>query len=563
MKWLTTLVLLISLQNTHLSFQNWFSLDDSESVTVNESNNQTQLDLQNNEADTIELERDDEAFQNDTDQDLFTLSSTYLSLGENESVYFEIILNDQSIDQSGIQITYSQTNVAQIDLVNKQVHALGPGQVTVTITLNGQQKTLTVNVQETTAAIKFNETTFYLIRDLSYEIPYTITPESLKDKPITWNSSNTSVASVENGKVVGYKIGKTIITATVDGSSASMELFVTAPLEGLSFPVTSIQLGLGETSDVISVILKPTDTTDNVKVKYTIADESIVMFNDDHQLVALKEGTTKVTASYASFKAEVVIVVKQVENDRGLIEVELDEKIFGANQLQYSMDKLNVQKNKKYSIILPSEKILEALTTQEVVNVSILIDQTLLSNDFAKLEEFVLSSDILKNIENKQVIVTIKNNFGVTYARYTFCHKSSNDVDLRYSLTAFYKGSSLGNLVGTDGYHLVLNNAQSFPLQTTLAFPAASLGARDGINRYLYVYHAKTNDFEATTQTVSSDESDMMVFTLEQMEYLITDSKVSLRNNDYIYIVFGGLSIAVVGGSGIVYYKDRKKSKLS
>ena len=60
-----------------------------------------------------------------------------------------------------------------------------------------------------------------LLKGQSEIIFATVLPDNADDRTVSWSSSDTSVASVENGTVRALKSGSAVITATADGVSAS------------------------------------------------------------------------------------------------------------------------------------------------------------------------------------------------------------------------------------------------------------------------------------------------------------------------------------------------------
>lgn len=65
-----------------------------------------------------------------------------------------------------------------------------------------------------------------LLKGQSEIIFATVLPDNADDKTVSWSSSDTSVASVENGTVRALKSGTAFITATADGVSATCSVTV-------------------------------------------------------------------------------------------------------------------------------------------------------------------------------------------------------------------------------------------------------------------------------------------------------------------------------------------------
>ncbi len=82
-------------------------------------------------------------------------------------------------------------------------------------------------VKVTSIALDFDTLTFRTCDKLTQQLTATVLPEDAEDKSITWKSSSTKVATVNNGLVTPVAIGEAVITATAnDGSGVSAKCVV-------------------------------------------------------------------------------------------------------------------------------------------------------------------------------------------------------------------------------------------------------------------------------------------------------------------------------------------------
>ena len=90
-----------------------------------------------------------------------------------------------------------------------------------------------INPTIAVVSISLDKTTLDLLQGSTYALTATITPADATNKEIAWSSSDTSIATVENGKVTAVSSGSATITATTKdgGIKATCNVNVTAASE--------------------------------------------------------------------------------------------------------------------------------------------------------------------------------------------------------------------------------------------------------------------------------------------------------------------------------------------
>lgn len=130
------------------------------------------------------------------------------------------------------------------------------------------------------------------------------------DSPVTWESSNPEVASIDNSGgifsgILAKKIGTTTITATVGDLTATCEIVVIkASLEVIELDKTSINLEVTD-RDTLKIIT----AIEEHEVVWTSSNPEVASVSQNGELLALNSGTTtiSVTADDVSATSEVIV----------------------------------------------------------------------------------------------------------------------------------------------------------------------------------------------------------------------------------------------------------------
>ena len=202
----------------------------------------------------------------------------------------------QPSDATDKNVTWTSSNTSVATINNNTIKAVGIGTATITgRTSNGITATVYVTVTALPEAIRISSSTMNLKKGESSSLTYTITPAGTTDN-VTWSSSDTSVATVDNyGKVTAKKSGTAVITVkTSNGFTDTCTVTVTSEVESIQFTESNITLDIGKEKQ-LELIITPADVP-NADVTLTVADPTIVSINSNGKIKALKAGKTTITA---------------------------------------------------------------------------------------------------------------------------------------------------------------------------------------------------------------------------------------------------------------------------
>ena len=201
------------------------------------------------------------------------LNKNELSLKEGESetltVGFEEISSSTKVIWSS-----SDEKVATVD--NGKITAKSIGNTIITVsTEDGQYKdTCNVSVIEKDilteptivkiTSISLNKSSLCLYVGSTETIVATVLPNNVTDKSLVWSSSNSNIATVENGKIIAKDVGSTIITVSNKDGTKKATCDVTVINKESSSKITSDntvvdgklpQAGVDMVVKIISIII--------------------------------------------------------------------------------------------------------------------------------------------------------------------------------------------------------------------------------------------------------------------------------------------------------------------
>lgn len=227
-----------------------------------------------------------------------TINTTKKELCINEEV--ELVVEVLPSNACSTKVTFESSDESVIKISGNKIKAVGYGTAVITATsFNEKSGSLTVTVKEIAA-----ENVTIIIQDNTGEKIYIgdsiiftadITPSNVDNNSVTWNSTDTAVATVDgNGKVTALAAGSTDITATAsNGVVGVYQLTVyEKTVENITLSKNNLELTVGQTSKLEAVIA-PADATYS-QVEWFVGDESVIKV-DNGTVKAVGCGTTTIT----------------------------------------------------------------------------------------------------------------------------------------------------------------------------------------------------------------------------------------------------------------------------
>ena len=151
-----------------------------------------------------------------------------LYLGEEGNIISPVAtISPANASYQTLAWTSSDPSICNVNASTGRIVCMGAGEITLTVKAtdgSGVTKTAKVRVGEYTKTtdISLNKTTLSLTEGESLTLTATVLPSNATDKTVVWSTSDSKVATVENGKVTANGPGTVVITAkTNDGSNLS------------------------------------------------------------------------------------------------------------------------------------------------------------------------------------------------------------------------------------------------------------------------------------------------------------------------------------------------------
>ena len=143
----------------------------------------------------------------------------------------------EPIDATNKEVRWTSSNPAVAIVDGGVVHAVGNGNTIITVTTDDGDFTATCNVSVTTPdvivhaeSVSLNFSSKSIKQGVSFTLEPTVLPENTTNKNVSWETSDPTIVSVNNGRVIGVNAGSATVTVTTQdgGLTASCNVTVTS-----------------------------------------------------------------------------------------------------------------------------------------------------------------------------------------------------------------------------------------------------------------------------------------------------------------------------------------------
>ena len=279
-----------------------------------------------------------------------------ITLGDKEATIFVgdskrmiYSITPENVDNADIVWTSDNPNVVRVDETGL-ITCLKKGKAVITAeTINGKKDSCTVNVYNHVSSVKLNKQSIELFEADTEKLTANILPADSLNKNVIWESSDQTVATVDNdGMVTAVNEGTAIITVTTEEGQKTAQCTVRVnkyiPVEEIKLSSAELELLIGKT-DTLKCTIFPKNATDQ-RLKWTSGNHSVATVDSNGMVTAVNEGTAIITVTtedgqktaQCTVRVRPLIPVSDIKIDSSELELQNGQSI----ALEYTISPENV-----------------------------------------------------------------------------------------------------------------------------------------------------------------------------------------------------------------------------
>ena len=232
--------------------------------------------------------------------EIITNTTVDLFVGDEYEINYTLKPSDALGD---LIFSSNDTNIVTVDSLSGIIKAKSKGSATITVNFSGSENytasnaTITVTVTKVPSEINITNETVNLKANSEVPTGATLNPEEAGN--LTYTSSNSSVAVVENGMIKGIKQGEANITVSFAGddkydAAENKTIAVSVSLADASVKVINDTLDL-KVDDTF--VINATTSPEGLNVTYVSDDSGVYRVDENGVVTALMNGTGSIIVS--------------------------------------------------------------------------------------------------------------------------------------------------------------------------------------------------------------------------------------------------------------------------
>ena len=221
------------------------------------------------------------------------LSKSKATIEKGKTLTLKATITPSDLSDKSVTWKSSNTKVATVTSSGK-VKGVKAGTATITCTSKATGAKATCIVTVVNGLVTLNKTEAYVQKGKTMTLKATVTPKTLKDKTVTWESSNTKIATVTKaGKVKGVKYGTTTITCTSVATGAKATCQVT--VGNVVINMSEFTLKKSRAVTLVATVY-PTTLTDK-SVTWESSNKKVATVTSSGKVKGIKAGTATITCT--------------------------------------------------------------------------------------------------------------------------------------------------------------------------------------------------------------------------------------------------------------------------
>ena len=230
-----------------------------------------------------------------------TVNPSELLLEEKEAKELKATVEPANATNKGVIFSSSNTNVAVVSN-DGLVTAVNNGTAIITVTSKENSSIIAKCSVKVGKPVMVTDVTVQpaelkLKTDGTYQLSVSVLPSNADERGVTFESSNTAVATVSaSGLVTAKGPGTATITATAkdgSGKKATCTVTVTQPVKGVTVSPASVVIQKGNVQKLTASVV-PANAT-NQELVYKSSNETVAIVSKDGIITGLNEGWATIT----------------------------------------------------------------------------------------------------------------------------------------------------------------------------------------------------------------------------------------------------------------------------